>query len=150
MDRSGRWSRHDTGKRWIGSIQLCPLPGNNPGRTSAGPAANASAEELPRRTPAIMKLIYRQIWRLDFVGHGASVSDRTERPNRLGCLHSTPQHPTPPSGLGYPNPAGMFGGDSVQSPQLPTWRRWSSSKATLNLGKTPGLKLNLSPALSNC
>ena len=55
----------------------------------------------------------------------------------------------PHQALGYRTPAEMFNGDSVQSTEHPTERRWSPSRALVNLGKTAGPSLNIAPILSN-
>ena len=55
----------------------------------------------------------------------------------------------PHQALGYRTPAEVFSGDSVQSPEHPTGRRWSPSRALVNLGKTAGPSLNIAPILSN-
>jgi len=51
--------------------------------------------------------------------------------------------------LGYRTPAEVFNGDLVQRTEQPTERRWSQSRALVNLGKTAGLSLNVAPILSN-
>ena len=55
----------------------------------------------------------------------------------------------PHQALGYRTPAEVFSGDSVQSTEHPTERRWSPSRALVNLGKTAGPSLNIAPILSN-
>ena len=55
----------------------------------------------------------------------------------------------PHQALGYRTPAEVFSGDSVQSPEHPTGRRWSPSRALVNLAKTAGPSLNIAPILSN-
>ena len=42
----------------------------------------------------------------------------------------------PHQALGYRTPAEVFSGDSVQSPEHPTGRRWSPCRALVNLGRT--------------
>ena len=61
----------------------------------------------------MMKLIYRQYLAARFVGHGASVSDRTEGQADLDACIRIHNAQKSPSGLGYPNPSGMFRGDSA-------------------------------------
>ena len=55
----------------------------------------------------------------------------------------------PHQALGYRTPAEAFNGDSVQSTEHLTEKRWSPSGALVNLGKTAGLSLNNAPILSN-
>ena len=50
--------------------------------------------------------------------------------------------------LGYRTPAEVFHGDSVQSTEHTTERRWSPSRALVNLRKTAGPSLNIAPILS--
>ena len=51
--------------------------------------------------------------------------------------------------LGYRTPAEVFSGDSVQSDEQSKERRWSPSRALVNLGKTAGPSFNIAPILSN-
>ena len=51
--------------------------------------------------------------------------------------------------LGYRTPAEVFSGDSMQSTEHPTERRWSPGRASVDLVKTAGLSLNNAPILSN-
>ena len=55
----------------------------------------------------------------------------------------------PHQALGYRTPAEVFSGDSAQSTEHPTERRWSPSGALVNPGKTAGPSLNIAPILSN-
>ena len=54
----------------------------------------------------------------------------------------------PHQALGYRTPAEVFSGDSAQSTEHPTERRWSPSGALVNPGKTAGPSLNIAPILS--
>ena len=55
----------------------------------------------------------------------------------------------PHQALGYRTPAEVFSGDSVQSDEQSKERRWSPSRALVNLGKTAGPSLNIASILSN-
>ena len=55
----------------------------------------------------------------------------------------------PHQALGYRTPAEVFSGDSAQSTEHLTERRWSPSGASVDPGKTAGLSLNIAPILSN-
>ena len=55
----------------------------------------------------------------------------------------------PHQALGYRTPAEVFSGDSVRSDEQSKERRWSPSRALVNLGKTAGPSLNIAPILSN-
>ena len=135
MDRSGRRFEHTTARRWIGIIHPFPLPGDGPRRISAGPGSYVSARELRRRSPAMLKLITRHLWRLDFLGHVTPLCDLRRIQADLDlCIrfHHTPENS---SGPGYRDPVENRRGDSVQSPEYPAGRMCRPGKATLNLGK---------------
>ena len=55
----------------------------------------------------------------------------------------------PHQALGYRTPDEVFSGDSAQSTEHTTERRWSPGTALVNPGKTAGLSLNIAPILSN-
>jgi len=55
----------------------------------------------------------------------------------------------PHQALGYRTPAEVFSGDLVQSDEQSKERRWPTSRALADLGKTAGLSLNIAPILSN-
>ena len=55
----------------------------------------------------------------------------------------------PHQALGYRTPAEVFHGDSAPSDDQSIERRRSPGKASVNLGKTAGLSLNIAPTLSN-
>jgi len=55
----------------------------------------------------------------------------------------------PHQALGYRTPAEVFSGDSEQSTEHSTQRRWSPSRALVNPGKTAGPSPNIAPILSN-
>ncbi len=54
----------------------------------------------------------------------------------------------PHQALGYRTPAEVFNGDSMPSAEHSKERRWSSSRALVNLEKTAGPSLNIAPILS--
>ncbi len=55
----------------------------------------------------------------------------------------------PHQALGYRTPAEVFSGDPVRSDEQSIERRWSPSRALVNLGKTAGPSLNIASILSN-
>ena len=55
----------------------------------------------------------------------------------------------PHQALGYRTPAEVFNGDSVQLTEHSREGRWSPCRASVNLGNTAGLSLNIAPILSN-
>jgi putative transposase len=55
----------------------------------------------------------------------------------------------PHQALGYRTPAEVFNGESVESDERSTERRWSPSRALADPGKTAGLSLNIALNLSN-
>jgi len=54
----------------------------------------------------------------------------------------------PHQALGYRTPVEVFNGDSAQSTEHTTERRWSLGTALVDLVKTAGLSLNNAPILS--
>jgi len=55
----------------------------------------------------------------------------------------------PHQALGYRTPAEVFNGESAPSDEQSKERRWPTSRALADLGKTAGLSLNIAPILSN-
>ena len=76
-------------------------------------------------------------------------SDGREAKTGLDAYFNFYNTQRPHQALGYRTPAEVFNGDSMQSTEHSKERRWSPSRALINLGKTAGLSLNISPILSN-
>ena len=76
-------------------------------------------------------------------------SDGRKAKDGLGAYFHFYNTQRPHQALGYRTPAEVFNGDSVQSTEQSPERRWSKSRALVNLGKTAGLSLNNTPILSN-
>ena len=76
-------------------------------------------------------------------------TDGSQAKTRLEVYFHFYNNQRPHQALGYRIPAEVFNGESIESDEQSTERRWSPSRALADPGKTAGLSLNIALNLSN-